>query len=183
MSHRFSSWEAPPPARRREEIRRGMRRPAGFSRGKAPSPTPPQGRKTAGERDVLPRKLFTGGKRGRPPAAGEKSAGVRACCPASYLPGGSTAARPSQGRNPAGERACCPASYSPGEVPPPARRRGEIPQGREDSKKPRRWAGLSGWFGIMRSFGAGHALPEQPRTSCILWRTSSRMWSRAGVRY
>lgn len=183
MSHRFSSWEAPPPARRREEIRRGMRRPAGFSRGKAPSPTPPQGRKTAGERDVLPRKLFTGGKRGRPPAAGEKSAGVRACCPARFSPGKAPPPAHRREEKPQGRGRAAPQVIYRGKAPPPTRRREEIRRGERAAKKPRRWAGLSGWFGIMRSFGAGHALPEQPRTSCILWRTNSRMWSRAGVRY
>ena len=119
----FHRGEAPPPAHRREEIRRGEGvLPRKLFTGGSTAARPSQGRNPAGERDVLPHKLFTGGKRRRPPTAGKKS------------------------------------------------RRGE-----RAAKKPRRWAGLLN--------GVVYALPEQPRTSCILWRTSSRMWSRAGVRY
>ena len=129
--------------------------PIGFHRGKA-SPTHRREEIRRGE-GVPPRKFFTGGKHRRPPTAGEKSRRGEGVPPRKVFTGGKHR-RPSV----AGEKS----------------RRGE-----RAAKKPRRWAGLSGWFGIMRSFGAGHALPEQPRTSCILWRTSSRMWSRAGVRY
>ena len=88
MPHRFSPGKStaahPPQGRnpageksRREEIRRGEGvLPRKLFGGKHRRP-PVAGEKSAGERDVLPRKVFTGGKRHRPPTAGKKSAGER----------------------------------------------------------------------------------------------------------
>ena len=150
---------------------------------------------------MLPRKIFTGGSAAAHPPQGRKTAGERACRPARFSPGESAAAHPAAGKKPrrgegvpprklftggkhrrpsaAGKKKrrgmCHPVNFSPGKVLPFIPPKKKSPQGREGSKKPRRWAGLLN--------GVVYALPEQPRTSCILWRTSSRMWSRAGVRY